>query len=355
MERKTSDSLIVHAIYDNGIEGYGECAPRLYVTGEDIDSVVDVFEKCFIPLVFASPLVGPDDVHALLASAETEGRRHATRNINAALCALDIALLDALAKSRNRSIYSLFGTISQAQIPFSISIPIMALEEIERIYRRLGRPRLSHVKILVGKEIEEARKRIAFVRKLIGSHVRIRLEVNEGWNFEEAVSYLGMLKKHGIFAVEQPLPRSCLEQLKKLKTQVPIPIILDESICSFEDAHRHISQHTCDIINIKLSKCGGVLKSKKIADYAHCHRIALQLGSHVGEAPVLSAANRHFTRMVSGLILTEAASGMLFDQKAGSLNATPWGNELIEEKNGLGLSPETTARILADAEWISSY
>jgi muconate cycloisomerase len=46
------------------------------------------------------------------------------------------------------------------------------------------------------------------------------------------------------------------------------------------------------MINVRLSKCGGFGNSLKIIEYLRCNKISFQIGCHLGESGILSAAGR---------------------------------------------------------------
>jgi L-Ala-D/L-Glu epimerase len=83
--------------------------------------------------------------------------------------------------------------------------------------------------------------------------------------------------------------------------------MLDESLCSLGDGHRAIERSTCDLFNIRLSKCGGFVRSLKLAALAHKAGLGYQLGCQVGETGSLSAAGRHFATSVAGIRYLEGS------------------------------------------------
>ena len=49
--RSRAESIIVRLQFENGVSGYGECAPRTYVTGESCSTVVSVIKDfCLYPV-----------------------------------------------------------------------------------------------------------------------------------------------------------------------------------------------------------------------------------------------------------------------------------------------------------------
>jgi muconate cycloisomerase len=89
--------------------------------------------------------------------------------------------------------------------------------------------------------------------------------------------------------------------LAAVRRDISVPIMLDESLTSLADARRAIDMETCDLFNIRLSKCGGFLGSLQLAALAHSAGLGYQLGCHPGESGILSAAGRHFATSVRGI------------------------------------------------------
>jgi muconate cycloisomerase len=83
--------------------------------------------------------------------------------------------------------------------------------------------------------------------------------------------------------------------------------MLDESLCSLVDARQAIEAGTCDLFNLRLSKCGGFLTSLLLAAAAHRAGLGCQLGCQVGETGILSAAGRHFATSVGELRYLEGS------------------------------------------------
>ena len=83
--------------------------------------------------------------------------------------------------------------------------------------------------------------------------------------------------------------------------------MLDESLTSAVDAKAAIAGQTCDLFNIRLSKCGGFLASLRLAALAHAAGVGYQLGCHPGESGVLSAAGRHWASSVADIRYLEGS------------------------------------------------
>ncbi|MBC8115151.1 MAG: dipeptide epimerase, partial [Candidatus Saccharimonas sp.] len=73
------------------------------------------------------------------------------------------------------------------------------------------------------------------------------------------------------------------------------------------DARHAIERGTCDLFNIRLSKCGGLVNSLQLAALAHQAGLGYQLGCQVGETGILSAAGRHFASSVANIRYLEGS------------------------------------------------
>src|SRR5439155_2316821 len=89
--------------------------------------------------------------------------------------------------------------------------------------------------------------------------------------------------------------------LATVRHDAGVPIMLDESLCGMVDAERAAAAKTCDLFNLRLSKCGGFIPTLRLAQFARQHGLGCQLGCQVGETALLSAAGRHFAGSVAGL------------------------------------------------------
>ncbi|MHC4880516.1 MAG: mandelate racemase/muconate lactonizing enzyme family protein, partial [Planctomycetota bacterium] len=162
-------------------------------------------------------------------------------------------------------------------------------------------------KVKVGTEGIDDEETLRRVRGILGDEIDIRLDANEAWSCENLESKLAPLLPFGISSVEQPVPHEDVHGLSELRGRLPVPIMHDESLCSLEDARHAIEYGTCDLFNIRLSKCGGLLPSLQIAAAAHQAGLGYQLGCQVGETGILSAAGRHFATSVADIRYLEGS------------------------------------------------
>ena len=328
--RTKSESVILRLDYDNGMFSYGESAPRAYVTGETLSSVHELIQDSFAPLLLHREIANLEDVKTTLKDLETGFLQPAEKPCLSALGAVDIALLDGLGKLGNRPVaFYLGGPLPNPCVAYSASVPFLPDERIRQLFQRFRHYPFTHLKVLVGDDLSWNVERLALLRSLFGDGVDLRIEVNGKWSFEQALAHVKELERFRISAVEQPLPAHDIEGLRGFREQTGMRVIVDESLCTLSDAKRLIDSKACDVLNIKISKCGGLLRSKAIADFALSAQVPSQLGAHVGETEILAAAGRHFAATTPLLWIDGGYSFLLFGgrkaEKSGPKKEKPFG------------------------------
>jgi muconate cycloisomerase len=153
---------------------------------------------------------------------------------------------------------------------------------------------------------EEA-NRLGRIRRVLGRRMDIRLDANEAWPAAEAAEQIEPLLACNISCIEQPVPHAEVAALAELRRRLPVKIMLDESLTSPADAQAAIVGQTCDLFNIRLSKCGGFLNSLRLAALAREAGLGYQLGCHPGESGILSAAGRHWASSVAEIAYLEGS------------------------------------------------
>lgn len=313
--RTGTDNIVVRCVLEDGTEGYGEGVPRDYVTGETIDSVLSLLGSSDLAAQlepckdFAQAVNLAERLHV----APVPGDDRACQG-NAARCALELAVLDAYGRRFGEPLSMVTRLLApdlyQPAPWVRYSGAILSANgrvKIRLAVFRVWVYRFPQVKIKVGIEGQDDVRRLRFIRRRLPSKVDLRIDANEAWTPAEAVTRIRELEPFRISSVEQPVPHTDVDQLAGVRPQVGVPIMLDESLCSMIDAERAVSGRTCDLFNLRLSKCGGFIPTLRLAQFARGHGIGCQLGCQVGETALLSAAGRHFATTVSGLRYLEGS------------------------------------------------
>ena len=299
--RGRAENLIVAAYGNDRQVGYGEGCPRHYVTGETVQGGL-----AFIRDHADSLVANVRDV-ASLGAWISDHERAIDRN-PAAFCAVETAILDLLGQASGDSLEELVG-IPRPSAGFRYSAvlgnaPHLAFLWQLRRYRRRG---FSDFKVkLSGDPRRDRRKLLA----LAGVAQRIRLDANNLWtSTEDCIHHLAGLPE-GSFAVEEPLRAGDLDGFRAVGEASSMRIVLDESLLRAEQLEA-LGDTERWIVNLRVSKMGGVLRSMAFAQAARRLRIDTIVGCQVGETSILTRAALPVMQAAGeNLIAAEGAFGL---------------------------------------------
>lgn len=312
--RTETDNVVVRCVLSDGSVGFGEGVPRDYVTGETVDSCLDLLKRSDLArqLSPCEDFLGAVHLAEKLKLAPTPGDDRLIQG-NAARCALELAVLDAYGRAFGEPLMNvarmlapeLYEPHERVQYSGVIGNPKGWKGRVyPLVYRLAG---FKQVKLKVGIPDTDDVKRTKRTRRWLGRSIDLRLDANEAWSASEAVERIRALEPFGITSVEQPVSHEEVAALAEIRKQVKTPIMLDESLCGEVDAERAVRGGWCDLFNLRLSKCGGFIPSLRLAQMAKRHGLGFQLGCQVGETAILSAAGRHFAASVKDIRYVEGS------------------------------------------------
>jgi L-Ala-D/L-Glu epimerase len=297
-----SDNLVLSVTTADGVKGYGEGVPRAFVTGEELKGSRTFLHEVLAPWVVGRKFYSPQALTLALEELYQQTQAHL---YPAAFCALEMALLDGASRSWGLALTDLIAPKLRQSLVYSAVIPMMSLEGIRQLLLLVKQNHMQFVKLKVGTDNDLEILKMA--RDILGFEVDIRVDANSAWSPTEAIACLREMEPYHISAVEQPVAKTDFAGLRQVREAAQIPVIADESLCNEDDARRLIDLQACQIFNIRLSKCGGLGAATRLRRMAEQADIACQLGCHVGETSILSAAGRHFALTVPQLSYVEGS------------------------------------------------
>ena len=272
--RRRAENLIVAAYSVDGAVGYGEGCPRRYVTGETVVGCL-----AFVREQADDLAARVTDAASLQAWIETK-RCSIDRN-PAAFCALEIAILDLIGKTEGRSLEAVAG-VSPLAAAFHYSAvlgdapPWLFRAQLRRYWRR----GLRDFKVKLSDDAgRDQRKLAAFAKK--SGRIRVRLDANNLWaDVRPCVRHVAALRT-SVFAIEEPLQVGDLAGFRAVGRACEARIILDESLLRAEQLDS-IDDPERWIVNLRVSKMGGVLRTLTVAAKAQQRGIGVIVGCQVG-------------------------------------------------------------------------
>jgi L-alanine-DL-glutamate epimerase-like enolase superfamily enzyme len=306
-ERAETSSVWVEAVSDGDRAGHGESCPRPYVTGETIESAREFFARHE-----ASLRERVVDLASLRAWVDDE-RQDVDRN-PAAWCAIELAILDLLARESGVTVEALLALPPLAgRFHYSAVLGDMGREAFDATAAQYRKQGFTDFKIKVSGRLDRDRDKVARLRQWDG--IRVRVDANNLWRTaDEAVACLSALD-YPLFAVEEPIgARSALrdagppvtgdgisgaepvtgpgeyDELAQIATRLGCKIVLDESFLRVSQIDRLAGHPHLWLINLRVSKMGGLLRSLAVVEAARAAHVGLIVGAQVGETSLLTRA-----------------------------------------------------------------
>lgn len=278
-----TENVFIRIHTDAGYYGVGECSTFPVITGETQDSCMLMCRD------FAKVIKGKNPLEL---TERMQDIQHYIDFCYTSKSAYDMALHDIAAKHAGVPLYAYLGgkhKIVETDLTIGLDKP-SAMAETAKDFIKRG---VHIIKIKIGKNAEEDIERVKLIREAVGPDYLLRIDANQGWTYEEAVYALNEIGKYDIEFCEQPLRYADDKKLPALRKLSPIPLMADESVFDHHDAERLIAEKACDSFNIKFSKSGGFIESKKISDVCAAANIPCMMGGMV-ESRVALTAFAHF-------------------------------------------------------------
>jgi muconate cycloisomerase len=306
-ERSENETIVLRLRSDGGRRGLGECIPRTYLTGETVAGAEEALSGPLLEELIGREIGSWGQLRGLLAERGDDAER--SGNL-AAFAAVDLAMVDLWARNQGQPVAALLGGIKRWL--FEYSGPLSAGSRWRTriralMFRAFG---FRQVKMKVGHRGDVDNVRL--VRRMLGPRADIRVDANCAWGREEALEKIRAMAPSRITCVEQPVAADDLEGLAWLAEASPIPIMADESLTGMESARRIAELGAPVMLNVRLAKCGGYIRSMQIVKLARSRGLGWQLGCLVGETGILSMAGRHFAAATADYRYLEGSYGPHF-------------------------------------------
>ncbi|PID91600.1 MAG: dipeptide epimerase [Bacteroidetes bacterium] len=269
---RNTTPVMLTEIHFEGYTGYGEASMPPYL-GESQESV-----SKFLARVDLAQFRDPFRMDEILAYVDgiAEGNR-------AAKACIDIALHDLYGKILGQPLYRIWGLKPEDTPMTSFTIGIDTPEVVREKTKEADRFKVLKVKLGGGND----REMIETVRSVTG--VPLYVDVNQGWtDREKALDMAYWLAEQGVEFIEQPLPKTALDDIAWLTSHSPLPIIADEAFQRLPDVARFKGLYSG--INIKLMKSTGLREAHKMITVARAMGMNVMIGCMTETSCAVSAA-----------------------------------------------------------------
>jgi cis-L-3-hydroxyproline dehydratase len=275
------DSTIVGVETSTGHIGYGEVCPLgpFYLPAY-ADGVRAGLRE------LAPHLIGLDPRELAVLNARMDAALKGHAYVKAGI---DIACWDLLGHATGLPACVLLGGRFGEQVRLYRAISQESPEQMARKvagYRDEGYTRFQ---LKVGGDPDVDIERVRAVRALLQPTDRLVADANTGWTQHEAMRVVRALRDVDVY-IEQPC--ATYEECLAVRRATDHPFVLDETIDSLDMFLRARADLAMDVVNLKISKLGGLTRTRQLRDVCVASGIAMTLEDSWG-GDITTAAIAH--------------------------------------------------------------
>ncbi len=278
------DSTIVAVSTDAGLVGYGEVCP---------------LGPVYLPAYAAGVRVGLAELAPQLIGEDPCQLEKLNRRMDAALkghpyvkSAIDMACWDLLGKAAGLPLCTLLGGRYADDVglyrAISQEAPVVMAERVKQ-YRSEGYRRFQ---LKVGGDPDTDIDRIGAVAAVLEPGDKLVADANTGWSQHEAMRVVKAVSNMDVY-IEQP----CLhyEECLSVRRHCPLPFVLDEVMDRLAMVWRGHEDQAMDVVNLKISKLGGLTRTRQVRDLCIELGLAMTLEDSWG-GDIVTAAIAHLAQ-----------------------------------------------------------
>ena len=299
------DSILLKLTTDEGLVGCSDSGDTSsWYRGEIQETMMGMILREIAPKILLGE--NPLNIEKIVGRMDT-----LVRDNNQAKATVDFALHDLAGKIMNQPVYNLLGgrTVDKVRIGYVLGAgdPQTVARGAEAVVKKGFA--FVKIKTSVGDNLKNDIACVAAAREAVGDDVRLFIDPNGFWNYEQALHTIRALDKYNLACIEQPMPAWDIAGMARLRGQVGTPIYADESAQELHHIAEIIRLNAADGLMIKTQKAGGLLKSQRWLTMARLANLSVTCGCMVG----------------SGLEASPAAHLLVADQ---------WASQFLHENAG---------------------
>jgi L-alanine-DL-glutamate epimerase-like enolase superfamily enzyme len=258
------DSTVVEVETDAGLKGYGELCTlgSAYLAAYPRGARTGIFE-------LAPTLLGMNPLELGILNRAMDAAMKGHPYVKSPI---DIACWDLLGQSAGMPIATLLGGAIGPDHLLYRAISQESPEEMARRVREYRSEGYFRFQLKVGGDPDVDIERIRACRAALEPGDVLVADANTGWTQHEAVRVAAAVRDLDVY-LEQPCPS--YEECLAIRRLTPRPFVLDEAIDGVDMVLRAAYDRAADVINLKISKVGGLTKARQIRDLCVSSGIAL--------------------------------------------------------------------------------
>jgi L-Ala-D/L-Glu epimerase len=263
--------ILVQITDELGVTGIGEASPFPTITGDNVHGVLPATEEILGQLKEMTPLSALRYLRTI--------REETFISSPSAYVGVEMALWDLYGKQLGLPLAGIWGGRMYDKVTTDITMPIMTPSTVADFWTLYKNHDFEVIKIKVSGNVSDDLDMIEALFKVVSRSTQVTIDGNQGYRLDEAKSLLNRLGDLGTIPLffEQPLPADDWDGHKNLQDSTGIPVCLDETVVTPEDAIRVVRDKTASMINLKIMK-SGIEETSRIIAIARSAGVALMIG-----------------------------------------------------------------------------
>lgn len=329
-------STVIAIDTDDGLTGWGEICPY----GANY---LPALHGAVTPVLaeLADAVIGLDPRKIGVIEAAMD---QAVRDQNFVKTGIDYACWDILGKATGLPVEDLLGGRQTERLSLIASVPgdMDAMQTVVESYRNQGYRQFSlHISAPSERDLGICRT----VLSGLGGDEKAVLDGNRTWPLMTAVEVARSLSAERV-ALEQPCAN--IAQCAALRARIELPVVLDEVIVTPGDLLHAASLGAVDAIALKIGRCGGLTKTRRICDIADVLGIRYWIKDVIG-AEIVTAATAHLAHSRPAKFLAGALScSDLVDRELAETVVSHENGDMFIDRTKPGLGVEPLADVLGE-------
>lgn len=278
------DSTVVAIETDAGITGYGEVCPLgpVYLPAYAQGVRTGIAE-------LGPALVGDDPRQLLVLNGKMDRLLKGHPYVKSAI---DIACWDILGQSAQLPVCELLGGRFGTDVTLYRAISQRSAEEMASNVKDYKSQGYRRFQLKVGGNPDQDIDRIRAVRDVLDPSDKLIADANTGWLMHEAMRVVNAVRDVDVY-IEQPC--ASYQECLSVRRNTTLPFVLDEVIDSTAAILTGAKDQAMDVVNIKISKFGGLTRAKQARDLCVSLGIAMTLEDSWG-GDIVTAAIAHLSQ-----------------------------------------------------------
>lgn len=250
----------------------------------------------------------------------------------------DVACWDILGKSTGQPVWMLLGGKLTDGAPMYMVAPQQSPQQMTQRMDQLREQGYRQFQVKVGADWAQDIERIKQTVPNLLAGEKAFADANQGWRVDEALR-VGRATRHLDYFMEQPC--HSYDECLQVRRRIDLPMKLDECVTDIKVAQRVVRDKAAEVVCLKISKQGGLSKSRKMRDFLVDNRIPVVAEDTWG-GEIVTAALAHFAASTPEEFLINATD--LHNYVVGT-TATPApvtrdGKLYASDAPGLGVEPD---------------